>query len=333
MEWTGWWRPIWFSQAEDWVFGYLEPSQILAKLPKLEQTEVKPNSAYLSIFLQSMRVVNVRKGLTKFYGTVHSFISLPHISGKQAKFHVLTTPADLSDIDAKNVDRVLKMNHRLLGPIPYRGGDLNIEIGLFSIKSADLAQPFLNVLGSMSKAAGVAYINIALPFVQPLLDGVNQLTGADGDSILEIGLAKTFPKVKTGTLVVMRAPKDSIKLKDLHLDEDYRLLDADKKPVKDYPYIVLAIESDPKRDNWFEIPELSQSYGEIQSALRTGKYDETIDCLTVFKRVAITCPDLQDKHARNLIKEVEKEVNQKLAYVQTSKGEIKIRELEQINIF
>lgn len=328
----GWWNQIWTTRAEDWTSGYLEPLQVFDKLGR---TTVHANAAYLSVYLRSMRVVNIRTGLKKFYGTVHSFITIPHISGKSAQFHVLTTPASLSNIDAKNVDRIISMNQRLLGPIPYRGGDLEIEVGLFSIESVNLAQPFLTVLESLSQAAGVSYVNAAVPFVGPLLQGIDLLAGTSGGSILEIGLSRKYQNVETGTMVIMRAAKGLIDLSDLRVDEDYRLIDSYGNAVKDYPYMVLAIDAEKERADWFNIPELAQSYHEIQQALRKGKHQETMEALAVFKRVVYTSPDLLDRHAENLARKVDSEVNNKLKFIPTSKSltEMRMPELMTMDIF
>jgi hypothetical protein len=326
----GWWKKIWTDQAEDWIFDYLSASQVPDKLARVA---VASNSGYLSVFLRSFRVVNVRKGISKFYGTVHSFIAVPHISGKPAKFHVLTTPSSLSEIDAENIDRIINMNHRLLGPIPYRGGDVEIEVGLFSVESANLVKSFLTVLEGMSQAAGVSYINAALPFVGPILQGVDLLTGAGGASILEIGLARPFAMIETGTMIVIRAPKGSINISDYQLDEDFKLIAKDGQSLKDYPYIVVAIEAQPDRPDWFNIPELAAAYAELMDEVRKGKYQPTMEALAVFKRVAITCPDLFTKHAVNLAKEVEEQVNGALGYVPTAVAKTTLKPLKEFDPF
>jgi hypothetical protein len=157
-------RPV----ASDYTYG---------SLPSASQEALQAEGAYVSIFLRSVRIVNVRKGWNKFYPVVHSYISLPHLSGKVAEFQAVTSPSHLAELDADHLDRVINLNHRLLGPVPYRGGDLTCEIGLFSVKSSDLAKPFLGVLETMASVAGVSYAALAQPFIAPLKKGVELLTG------------------------------------------------------------------------------------------------------------------------------------------------------------
>jgi hypothetical protein len=256
----------------------------------------------------SMRIVDVRKGLSKFYGTVHSFISIPHRGGT-ARFHSLTTPVDLKDIDADHIDRVIQIERPLLGPIPYRGGPVEIEVGLFSIKSADLAGPFLSVLQKMSEVAGVSYIKTALPFVEPIKEGVSLLLGGNAASVLEIGLSRSYSDIRTGFVIVMRAPKGKIDTSDLRMDgSDYRLTDSNGSVFGQYPYMVLQIVAEQKRDAWFNIPELSEPYKGLQDAVKKSNLEAVKQSLVIFKRAALTCDDLIAADSTRLADEVEKQV-------------------------
>ncbi|HEV3201075.1 MAG TPA: hypothetical protein VGZ73_24400 [Bryobacteraceae bacterium] len=297
----GWWDRVWKTQAEDWVYGWLRPEQVPAGAPS---GTVEPDAAYLNIFLKSARIVNVRQGLKTFYGAVHSFTRLPHRSTDSAEFNVVTTPSELKNVDADGIDRVIQINHRLLGPVPYVDGDLEMEIGLFSVAASNLAAPYLSLLESLSKTAGVSFISAAVPLSGPILEGVKLLTGSDRDVRLEIGLSITEPKPRQGYCVAMRAPKDAVKLVDLKLDpEDFRLLGTDGRAIRDYPYIVIEVSSEPRRPDWFKIPELAKAYSRIQELYRNGSED-TEAALQIFRRTAVTCNDLILPDAKMLAEKV-----------------------------
>jgi hypothetical protein len=267
-----------------------------------------------------MRVLYVRKGLNRFFGTVHSFISIPHLSGEAAEFHVVTTPSKLRDIDASNVNQVISLNQRLLGPIPYRGGDLDIELGLFSVKSGELAGPFLGVLEGMAKAAGVTYVNVALPFIGPLKEGINLLAGAQGDSMLEVGLSQTYQLPETGYYVVIRAQQGTLDLSKVKVTQDYQLEDPQGQLIRDYPYIVFCVEASPGRDDWFQIPEVSAAYKTLRDTVRTGDVNRSKEAFTVFKRIVLTSPDLLIADAQRLVNKVETEVSTVLKMMPTAAG-------------
>jgi hypothetical protein len=324
-----WWKDIWTQEASSWAcleFGLGSPA--------LDSSVVAPNTGYLSVFLKTLQLRNVRKGLVRFSGAVHSFISIPHLSGNTASFHVFTSPATLQNIDSKNADRILVMDQRLLGPIPYRGGNLSVQIGLFSIKESDVTEAYIKVLESMSKAAGVSYISAALPFVAPLRDGVNLLAGTDSESILEIGLARTFNPIKTGYYAVVREEKQRAKELGLTVASDGSLYSAGI-PYKGAPYLVVGVEMRRERPDWFQIPELAKTYNDLLEALRGGGNNERVrDAGVVFKRTALTSPDLLTVDAQRLVRQIEADMAEiTRPTLRRDPKDRKMRQLTEIELF
>ncbi len=279
------WSDFMRKRAEDWVFAPLQPSQTPGNAPVVA---IAPNTAYIEVYLKSMRVVDLRRAFKKYFGTVHSFTSVETLAGKPAQFNVVTTPNDLRNIDARNLDRVINLNQRLLGPIPYRGGGLALEAGLFSIEGDDLAGPYVNLLQKISSIAGVSFLQSAMPFVEPIKEGVSLLLGTQGDTMLEIGLATRFATPETRYYVVMRAPKKSVNISNLSVDpSDFKLLDATNQPLLDAPYMVIQITARDIRDDWFNIPELLENYNLIRDAARRQNQNDAKAAFAVFKMRAI----------------------------------------------
>ena len=71
-----WWERIGKRKTQDLTFGILNENQVP---DKLKPKKIQSDSEYIDIFLRSMRVVDIRRGLKKFYGTVHCFIQIPHL--------------------------------------------------------------------------------------------------------------------------------------------------------------------------------------------------------------------------------------------------------------
>ena len=321
----GWWSKLFKKRVEDWVFERLESNQV-PEDPK-SHDEVSADEAYLTIILRSMRVVNVRKLATKFYGVVHSFTTLDHLSGKDGSFQTVTTPTQLRNIDSQNIDHVIQVNKTLLGPIPYRGGKVGLELGLFSVKEADLAAPFLDVLQSMSSLAGVAVVSAAIPFVDPIKKGIEALTGTSGDSILEIGIATELNPPKTGWWVVMRAPKKEIDIAELDVTpSDFRLVDrSSQELIKDFPYMVFCVIESKERSDWFKLPDLTKPYQKLQEAVRTGEYNAAKELITTFKRLALTSDDLITDDAKRIAQLVKDKAEAALGGTLTSVADQKIK--------
>ena len=331
----GFWSDLFKKKAEDWVFARLDGSQVPEE-PRAN-TDLTPDDAYLTITLRSMRVVNVRKLATKFYGVVHSFTTLDHLSGKDGAFQTVTSPTQLQSIDSKNVDRVLQINKTLLGPIPYRSGKVGMELGLFSVKEGDLAAPFLEVLQSMASQAGVAVVSAALPFVDPIKKGVEALAGTADDSVLEIGVATDLNPPKTGWWIVMRAPKDKIDISSLQVTpSDYRLVDKGTgQLIKDYPYLVYTVKQDKQRADWFKLPDLTKPYQKLQDAVRDKDFNAAKELISTFKRLALTSDDLLLDDAKRIAQLVREKAEAALGGTLTAVGgkELELPPLETYPLY
>lgn len=326
----GWWSRALRTKAGAWTFGRLEAGGPPDAPP---HGFVDPEAAYLSGFLRSMWITDVRKGLTRLYGTVHSHVSLPYLGGGTAEFQVVVTPPHLHDVDRAHADRVVTRDVRLFGPVPYRGGDLEIELGVFSVKAADLAGPFLELLESVSGAAGVSFVAAALPFAKPVRKGLDLLLGVEGDALLEIGLATSFATPETGCFAVIRRASETVDLSKIQITHDYRLLDGEGRPLVDSPYAVLTIEASPTRADWFALPEIARAYTTLRNDVARATLDAVAESLVTFKKATLSSPDLLLQDALRLVSKVGAEVDDTLRLTQTSGGPRALPPLEDVGLY
>jgi hypothetical protein len=279
-----------------------------------------------------MRVVNVRKGVSKFYGCVHSFISLLDRRTGTAEFHVVSTPDKLKDLDAQNVNQVVTRDIPLLENVPYRGG-LHIQLGLFSVQSANLVAPYLNLLESLSNAAGVGIVQTALAFAGPIKAGIDLLVGAIAME-LEVGLNTAPPKLRTETYLLMRDRKREINLSELRVKENRELEDATGTLITDSPYLVVTIEASETRPDWFEIPNIKKAHDDLVRTIENGKLKEAEqEAFPYFRRVCLTSPDLLFEHAKNLAAQEQHKMREVLRPMQTRSKRIQTWSLQELNPF
>ncbi len=291
------------QRTQDWIFAGLEPHRTPTMVTP---AMIEPGDGYVSVFLRSARIVNVRSGLRRVYGVVHSTVRVPHRSGGDAEFAVVVVPAMLKELDADRLDRVVQLNHRLMGPVPYVGGDVRLEVGLLSVAATDLAAPYLQLLKALSQKAGVSYIALALPLAGLIVEGVNLLAGSSGPSLVEIGFTVHQERPRTGWYAAIRARKDMLDINTLRVDpHDYRLLHDNGSPLADYPYLVVEMTQARARDDWFKVPELAQAYGSVQEEFRRGSVTGTEEAIAAFRRIALTNNDLLSVDAERLVAKVQ----------------------------
>ncbi|MGW3347090.1 hypothetical protein ACWDA3_27615 [Nonomuraea rubra] len=291
----GWWSEVMRSRARQWAYLHIpEPGA---------EPSVDPETSYVSVFLTSAHIVDRRRGFRAYYGAVNSLVRLATRSGDEAEFAAVVTPASLREAGGDNLDRFLQVNHRLLGPVPFVGGDVGIEVGLFSVPAGNLALPYITLLETLSRQATVAFVATAKPFVGPIVEGVNLLAGAGESPELEIGFSTMWQPLRPGWVIAIAEERGG---REYTVDAvDGRLLDAAGQPVTDRAYLVLRVTAEPRRDDWARIPEIAELYGQLRAEFRRGHRNSLSEAMIAFKRVTLTCDDLLFDDALRVVEAVE----------------------------
>lgn len=297
---------FWKTESKDYSHGLLEPQQA----PSFSSDKIDVDARYVTVKLRKMRIVNVRIGSKKFYAAVHADIGLWHGEGKFVNFKQVIAPPDLKDVNAESLDRTIVKDQTLLGPTPFRGGSLHVNLALLSVKSADLAGPYLDVLSGLSDAAGVSYIKMAEPFLKPLTAGIDLLTGTSGASMREIQLVTEVEKLRAGVYVVARAPEADLDIKTVVIDKDYILRYSSGAPITKYAYAVFTIEGDTEKYDWQGIPSVKAAYDELKKTVEKDDSAGYPEALARFRRATLLSEDLIPSHARVLYQDVKAKMDE-----------------------
>jgi hypothetical protein len=286
-------------RSQTWTYGMLTAPQVPGNA---SGRALAPRKDYVEIRLKSMRIPFERVGGRRYYGTVHSFITLNSLAGSgEASFNVVTTPGQLQKVDPNNLSNVVQTDIPLLGPVPYLGGDVKLEAGVFSVLAQDLIAPFLKVVENISNTAGVSIVSQALPFVQPLENAVYELIGASDTNKLEIGI-KT-PIREEGYLAVVG--DSSVPLAGLKLGQDGKLYNGTAEVSA--PYMVLSIKALKTRDDYTKIPDVLKALQELLVGIRSGSTESINQFYQSFARTTRGSPDLLPMDAESIIQQTYEE--------------------------
>ncbi|MCO6458756.1 MAG: hypothetical protein J5I93_25900 [Pirellulaceae bacterium] len=289
---------FWTSKSVEYTHGFLKPEQVPAEL---DLGTLQANATYLSVWLRRMRIENVRVGWKKFHAAVHSEVGALHASGAPTVFRSVISPPQMRDVDPKTLNRVILTNQPLFGPLPYRGHGVRLNAALLAVQVADLSGPFLDVLTDLAGAAGVSYVAVAKPFLEPLNKGIDLLLGVSGSQGLEIYLVTNITQPRTGVYVVLRAPASEVPLDSLKLNPDYTLTSSRKSDLSRYPYLVLTLEARPDREDWRGIPEIGKAYELFRSALQADRPDDIESSFQFLRRTVLLSDDLHESHADKIV--------------------------------
>lgn len=297
-------------------------------------TALPSGECYLSVRVASLRLPNTReKVFDKLYGIVHAFADLPSAAGAHIQFAAATMPSKLAGVDPVNLQNVLTINKLVVGPTPWNGGDLNLQIGLFSVVSENLAGPFLDTMTKLSDTVGVAFAGAAKPYVDTLKFGVEALTRATGTVKLEIGLDETFSPLTTGNFAIVAAPVGRLAGKTLSLDPTDKKLLVNGAHYTEKPYLVFSFESSQERSDWGEIPELKAAYGAIRDAVVGNDQTKAKSTFEAFERLAKFSPDLTATDAARLVVKVRGLVAGAFQVAATASEVMRLPEFHEVGLY
>jgi hypothetical protein len=319
-------KRLFVTESKDWAHWRLDAPP----------TPVVPDKNYFEVRIDSMRLTHSRVGFKKFHAAVHSFFTYTHTESGRVEMQSLTSPKKLQELDKAGLANVLIMNQTVLGPVPYRGGTLQLEMGLFAVEADDVGKSFLSFVSEVSDVAGVSYLKSALPILGLVKSGVDLLLGTNKATSLEVGVADEMKSPQAGTYILIADDKSKINQKEFSLDSDKRLL-INKEPYTDANYFVYSVDVSTARSDWAKIPDLRDSYNAVMVALRDRRPEKDVNTLLDSLRVmCITTPDLLAADADMVFKRAEEVVNRVFGGDQRVAAAVKqnvLPEFKNLNIY
>lgn len=321
----GWVHEFLRKEPGESFFG---PVQSADGIQPEDGTIVEPESAYLGLYLESMRMSALRIRAQTFYGSVTSTCTVQSRSGKRAELYTVSTPTSLRGVDPKHLNRVVVGTIPLVVGVPYRGGGLDVEIGLFAFPGDYLVGPYLDLLSDVAATASAflppagALTSTAL--IPPVRKGLDLLFGAAAEARLEVGLEHTWQTPTACYYAVAQAPEPP---GGFRVNAGRQLVGADGIEVH-APYLVLRLDAQRERHNWAEIPDLHAAYEAVADASRRGELVSAREALASFRRVAVFCPDLLAADGERLHEKVAAEV--RLAFPSTGTSGVPRRRFPEL---
>lgn len=259
------------------------------------------DETYVVLFVRSLRLRNARKFTQKYDGVVYSYVTLPFQGQEKVKIPAVSKPDHLVQMDPGAIGKVITFNKQMMGSIPWRGGPLLLELGLFSVKGGNLLTPVLDFVTEISSAAGISFVGKIAPFTPLISRGIDIIAGQTADVALEVGIDAAFQAGKPGTHAIIAEPKNGrIDTAKLALDPADGKLLHDGEPLK-ASYCVFSIQGTTTKADFGEIPELKEKFAAFRAALQTQVEDKAKEALTAFRVAAMTSPDLIRSDARRLV--------------------------------
>src|SRR5262249_17292891 len=159
-----------------------------------------------------------------------------------------------------NLERLVNLNQRLAGPMPYTGEDFSIVVGLYAIPGADASKALVDTIGTVAQLAQVG--GAAVELLTVVKGGIEKGVGFSSAE-LQLGVLDTFyagqNPLSPGLHVGIARPPNGVEMKEFWFDAGTLKRGQDppsSESYEDHDYMVLEINTSTKREDWRRLPRI-----------------------------------------------------------------------------
>lgn len=235
--------------------------------------EIEPGKAYFTIRLSEMYLAAARKAWHQIYPMLHCFTQ---VGGSEV--HNIASPAQLQDLGDLNLDRIVNLNVRLFGPMPYNGEEVSILAGLYAIPSHDGVKVLIDFVSSVA-ALDPATVTAAVSLASLIKTGVENILGLN-QATLELGIRDSFSPssrpLRGGYFVGIGAAAQTIDASQLWVVNGRLLKGKDAGsavPYSDHDYLLLAVEAANQRDDWAQLAVIQDYRKRFSTIVGDAQYN------------------------------------------------------------
>ncbi|TPJ21620.1 hypothetical protein [Mesorhizobium sp. B2-8-3] len=271
----------------DWTFVERLPDPGLG----VAGNPIEPDACYIEIFVESLRLKQARRLATAFHGVVYSFVRLSQDGTEDAEMAAVSKPARLAELDSANLDRVITVSSQMMGALPWRGGTLGLELGLFSVKRGNLLSPLIDYVTRVSAQAGISFIGQVKPFLPLITEGMDLIAGQTQDSVIEVALDTDMALMESRLCAIVAVRKGQIDTSQLTLDPNDRKLLLNGRPLEE-GYCVFSIRRSDKKADFGAIPEVKAAFAALKATIASNDEAQARSALAAFRRTVVISSDL-----------------------------------------
>jgi hypothetical protein len=255
---------IFRNKAQHLFWKRLTPEQVV---DYKSGESIKNDEAYFVVRVKEMYLTTTRKLWRRYYPMLHGYVDY---AGQET--HAVAGPDQLKQIAESNLDRVINLNYRLTGPVAYKGDDVSILIGLYSVPGEEMAKALIDTVGTIASLGGVA-LGQSVQIANAVKSGVENILGLD-EAKLQLGIRDTFYQnnpLESSYFVGINAAETAVAFDRLWLREGRLVQGLDPivgLPYEDHDYMVLEIERRTSRDDWPSLPGIAEYEEKFAAVMR-----------------------------------------------------------------
>jgi hypothetical protein len=248
---------------------------LLVTIPDPEAEPLVADQSYFGLWLTHGFLARDVQWLSRRYPAVH-------VSARLAVANSDTTLTKLAQPTDGATGHGVWTNFQIVGPIPYRGGTIEIEAGLSALESDTYLGAALSMLSEFSGLV-VPPLTEAIAIAGKVSSGIQKVL-EEGKEEIVLGLHQTLAAsggggdntLAPGYLAIVNTPAGGDLRAAEFLVHESRLhtkKGEGSSPLEGYDYMLFRIESRRQREDW-RLPHFETLIGEAIDAHFAGKTEE-----------------------------------------------------------
>jgi hypothetical protein len=258
--WT-WFTNRWQQEAKHYTYVRIPADHVDGR--NLLPDELKAGEHYFKLTLAEMFLKDDRAWFSAWHPATYSLIRFTFGDSEETVSH-LAGPSSIKDVD-QHANASISMNYTVVPIVPFNGGNIELEAGLVAVKDSDDVKQLLKVLTDVSSTLAVPQLSAAIGFAQPLVNGIESLTGSD-KNITILRLHDTFsagPTLRARYLAAIALPARSIPEAELFVKNDKLCRGvslAVAQPLSGQNYVLFRIDALTQRDDWEDLTAIKEPF-------------------------------------------------------------------------
>jgi len=268
---------LWRRDASKFTYSWIDTSHVEGLVP--DSTPAKAGEHYVRLWLAEMFLQRDRDWFRSWHPLVHSSVRLL-VGGNRVEIPYVAGSLNLPDIKVENLQRAVRVGYPLTGLLPFNGGIVEMEAGLFAVRGNDMTNRIVKVLGDFATLLVSPPLSAAIGLASKIASGVEEVLDA-GEGQLHLGIHDSFTgnggpaasQLREGYIAAILATEDQVEKDRLWVTNSqlrYQYTDTSRKPFNEYTYMLFRIEKRLERDDWASLIKIQEPLDTAVQALVEG---------------------------------------------------------------
>lgn len=259
---------------------------------------------YVRLWFSELFLQRDTEWFTSRYPLAYSLVA--HKYGDQPKVEFANVAGkNKFDIGQADQGRSIMRNYAMSPLVPFRGGDIEVDCGLVSMRAGNVLESFAKTVGDIAGKLNVPQASAVAGIASSVASAVQDLLGAgEARTVLTAHDMFTGAGLTSGYVLLSSEPLAHFAGTKVWVTPDGVRTGPDPDhlaPLPPQDFLVVFIQCVPERDDWQSLGAIGKPLDKAIEAKLAGRDDEAKVLLTQAKVAAMTSPDLTRTDAKRVI--------------------------------